>query len=193
MSAQQHSQNETPPPKNRDGASDNQDENTQPKKQAVLAPLPIEWTKLGKPSASSPSSPTATIRYPWDVLSLPPSDDNMEALEIVGTSGQKITRMGSDLSQRYPNLITLVLRSHLIRTMEGLAKFEKLEVLELYDNMIDELRDLNNKTSPEDEDKVDANVCFIPGRTLRVVDISYNVIRDMGPVEFCPNLQELCE
>lgn len=30
-----------------------------------------------------------------------------------------------------------------------------------------------------------------PGRTLKVLDVSYNGIRDMGPVSFCPNLQEL--
>jgi protein phosphatase 1 regulatory subunit 7 len=107
----------------------------------------------------------------------------MDHLEIVGTSGQKVTRMGSDLSTRYPNLESLVLRSHLIRTMDGLASFKKLEVLELYDNMIDELRDLNN----EGEKGTDG----APGKLLRVLDISYNVIRDMGPVEFCPNLQEL--
>ena len=33
----------------------------------------------------------------------------------------------------------------------------------------------------------------LPGTNLRVLDISYNVIRDMGPVSLCPNLQELCE
>ncbi|KAL3788956.1 hypothetical protein HJC23_000240 [Cyclotella cryptica] len=195
MPAQEHSQDESARPKDQDGVNNNEDENVKPKKQAVLAPLPLEWTKLGNPNAPSPSSPAATIRYPWDVISLAPSDDSMEALEIVGTSGQKITRMGSDLSQRYPNLTTLVLRSHLIRTMEGLAKLEKLEILELYDNMIDELRDLNNGSGNKDENSADDNfesrVGFVPGGTLRVLDISYNVIRDMGPVEFCPNLQEL--
>jgi Leucine-rich repeat (LRR) protein len=69
--------------------------------------------------------------------------------------------------------------------MDGLAKFTKLEVLELYDNMIDELRDLNNESG----DGTDG----VPGRLLRVLDMSYNVVRDMGPVEFCPNLQELCK
>jgi Leucine-rich repeat (LRR) protein len=27
---------------------------------------------------------------------------------------------------------------------------------------------------------------------LRVLDMSYNAIRDMGAVRACPNLQELC-
>jgi Leucine-rich repeat (LRR) protein len=157
---------------------------SEPKKQAVLAPLPLEWTQLACPDAANPS-PVDTIRYPWDVMDLPASCTEMDCLEIVGTSGQKVTRMGGDLSERYPNLESLVLRSHLIRTMDGLANFKKLEVLELYDNMIDELRGLNN----ESEDGAGG----VPGRLLRVLDMSYNVIRDMGPVEFCPNLQELCE
>lgn len=164
------------------GQEDNKN-NEEPKKQAVLAPLPLEWTQLACPDGATPS-PADTIRYPWDVMELPPSDEMMDCLEIVGTSGQKVTRMGSDLSTRYPNLESLVLRSHLIRTMDGLANFKKLEVLELYDNMIDELQDLNNESEGSSG---------VPGKMLRVLDISYNVIRDMGPVEFCPNLQELCE
>jgi hypothetical protein len=171
--------------------NDSNDDKDEPKKQAVLAPLPLEWTKMAScPDGTSPS-PADTIRYPWDVMELPDSDTDMKYLEIVGTSGQKVTRMGSDLSLRYPNIESLVLRSHLIRTMDGLAKFRKLEVLELYDNMIDELRDLNNESG---ESAVDNEATGgIPGRLLRVLDISYNVIRDMGPVQFCPNLQELCE
>jgi hypothetical protein len=167
---------EQPPPNNNDDANNNTDE---PKKQAVLS-LPLEWTQLANPNSSQ--SPTNTIRYPWDVLALPTQDTTMDSLEIVGTSGQKVTRMGTDLSARYPNLESLVLRSHLIRTMDGLGEFRKLEVLELYDNMIDELRELNCGEEGH-----------VPGKTLRVLDISYNVIRDMGPVEFCPNLQELCK
>eukprot|EP00957_Ditylum_brightwellii_P008912 674357-Ditylum_brightwellii.AAC.1 len=90
--------------------------------------------------------------------------------------------MGTDLASRCsPNLTHLVLRSHLIHKMEGLRGFEKLELLELYDNMVDSLDDLN-----EGEDGK-------PGVTLRVLDMSYNAIRDMGPVQFCPNLQELCK
>jgi hypothetical protein len=164
--------------------TESNEDKAEPKKQAVLAPLPLEWTQLACPDAANPS-PADTIRYPWDVMDLPASCTEMDSLEIVGTSGQKVTRMGGDISTRYPNLESLVLRSHLIRTMDGLAKFTKLEVLELYDNMIDELRDLNNESG----DGTDG----VPGRLLRVLDMSYNVVRDMGPVEFCPNLQELCK
>lgn len=63
---------------------------------------------------------------------------------------------------------------------------EHLELLELYDNMVDELREL-------DGGEKDGDGVGLPGRNLRVLDISYNVIRDMGPVSLCPNLQELCE
>merc|ERR1712071_556505 len=50
---------------------------------------------------------------------------------------------------------------------------------ELYDNSVKALEDLN---SGEDGK---------PGITLNVLDMSYNVIRDMSPVHFCPNLTEL--
>ena len=65
--------------------------------------------------------------------------------------------------------------------MEGLEGMKHLELLELYDNMVDELRNLNDGENGA------------PGRTLTVLDMSYNVIRDMKPVEFCPNLTELCK
>ena len=96
--------------------------------------------------------------------------------------------MGVDLYERVsPNLTHVVLRSHLIRTMEGLSGMKNLESLELYDNMVDELRDLDNGV------KCDGKEGGVPGKNLKVLDISYNVIRDMGPVSLCPNLQELCE
>ena len=129
------------------------------------------------------NNPLDIIRYPWDVMELPsPPDPSETALTIVGTAGQKITRMGSLASKVSPNLTHLVLRSHLIRTMEGIGDLKKLELLELYDNMIDELRELNGNDGDG-----------LPGVGLRVLDMSYNVIRDMGPVQFCPNLKELCE
>ncbi|EEC46179.1 predicted protein, partial [Phaeodactylum tricornutum CCAP 1055/1] len=78
-----------------------------------------------------------------------------------------------------PNLSQLVLRSQLIRVMEGLEHFVQLDLLELYDNQVEELACLG-----DGEDGA-------PGKTLRVLDMSYNVIRDMQPVMFCPNLQEL--
>lgn len=164
------------------------DNSEKPKKQAVLAPLPMEWTQMACPDATKDLAPVDTVRYPWDVMDLPNADTGMDFLEIVGTAGQKVTRMGN-VSQRYPNLESLVLRSHLIRTMDGLANFNKLKVLELYDNIIDELRCLNN----EDTRSNSQGGAGIPGKLLRVLDISYNVIRDMAPVEFCPNLQELCK
>ncbi|KAL7448980.1 hypothetical protein ACHAXS_000180, partial [Conticribra weissflogii] len=124
-------------------------------------------------------SPVDIIRYPWEVMEIS-SDPEETHITIVGTAGQKITRMGSNLKDYVsPNLTHLVFRSHLIKEMEGLAGMNHLELLELYDNMIDELKDL------------DGGEGGLPGVGLRVLDISYNVIRDMTPISLCPNLTEL--
>ncbi len=156
-------------------ASDNEND----KKQAVLAPLPLEWTQMG--STIDDPSPVDIIRYPWEVMEIS-SDPEETHITIVGTAGQKITRMGFNLKDYVsPNLTHLVFRSHLIKEMEGLAGMNHLELLELYDNMIDELKDL------------DGGEGGLPGVGLRVLDISYNVIRDMTPISLCPNLTELCE
>lgn len=89
--------------------------------------------------------------------------------------------------------------------MEGISQLKHLELLELYDNQIDELRDLDGSSGGNDagglkleeeasnDDKKENVNDGLPGKNLRVLDISYNVIRDMGPVSLCPNLQELCE
>jgi len=108
------------------------------------------------------------------------SKDDDEIM-IVGTAGKKITRIGPTFYQEAsPQLKKLIFRSHLIKVMEGLDGFTQLELLELYDNMVDELKNLNDGEQGA------------PGRTLLNLDMSYNVIRDMKPVECCPNLQELC-
>ena len=132
---------------------------------AVVPPeLPLDWTQM----ATQPRP----VRLPRDVMEYP--EDETE-LCIVGTAGKKITCMGKDLLQSCPNLESLILRSHLIIDMEGLdLPDNKLELLELYDNQIQALDDLN---------------CV--GPNLRVLDMSYNVIRDMMPVSICPNLTEL--
>jgi protein phosphatase 1 regulatory subunit 7 len=133
--------------------------------------LPVQWTQMGN------IPPTAQLRYPGDVMEL---DVNDTEIIIVGTAGQKITKIGEDFSASMnPNLSQLVLRSQLIRVMEGLEHFVQLDLLELYDNQVEELACLG-----DGEDGA-------PGKTLRVLDMSYNVIRDMQPVMFCPNLQEL--
>jgi len=148
-------------------------------RRAVVAPLPLEWTRMTEGCADPNDNPAAIVRYPWDVIEIDPLETD---LTVVGTAGQKITRMGADLRDRVSkNLTHLVLRSHLVRTMEGVGGMEHLELLELYDNMVDELRELNGVGGEGG----------LPGRTLRVLDVSYNVIRDMAPVSFCLNLQEL--
>lgn len=144
-------------------------------KKKVTPPLPLDWTKLGAPEEKQ-QRPVST---PWDVLEYELTPDDTD-LTIVGTAGQKITHMGSDLASKCPpNLTSLVLRSHLITKMEGLSGFDSLDLLELYDNQIDALEELNTGVEGR------------PGITLRVLDMSYNVIRDMIPVSFCPNLQEI--
>ena len=79
-------------------------------------------------------------------------------------------------------LHTLVLRIHQIKEMKGLEKLQKLETLELYDNMIEEL-----------------DVASIKGignygtGTLRVIDMSYNTIRDMAPLRYCNGSNTITE
>lgn len=134
--------------------------------------LPLDWTQMGG------QQPAPAIRYPADVAEILPEDTE---ICIVGTAGQKITNMGPDFSSTVnPKLTQLILRSHLIRTMEGIDKFTALELLELYDNQVDALKGL------------DSGEGGLPGITIRTLDMSYNVIREMKPIALCPNLQELC-
>lgn len=139
----------------------------------VTEAMPLDWTRV------DPRLEEEKIRYPWDVADIDKEDTD---LVIVGTAGQKITKIGTDLVKYCnPQLEQLILRSHAIRTMEGFSRFSQLVLLELYDNIIEELQALNEGEGGA------------PGATLRVLDMSYNVIRDMQPVQCCPNLQELCK
>lgn len=139
-------------------------------------PLPLDWTQLGvKADEAMP------LRFPHDVAEILPTDLD---ICIVGTAGQKITQIPKDFSSQQkqsdntvnPDLETLVLRSHLITKMQGLEGFTKLELLELYDNQVQALESLEG-----------------PGPNLRVLDMSYNSIKDMTPVSLCVNLKELCK
>jgi hypothetical protein len=155
-----------------DSEKSNDNENNQeekPKKKVVPPEMPLEWTKMGDAAGE-----TAPIRYPEDVADIFPED---LAICIVGTAGQKITVMSDDFyKQCNPDLESLVLRSHLIKYIKGIQGFAKLELLELYDNQLQEL-----------------NCLEVPGPNLRVLDMSYNAIRDMSPVSVCVNLTELCK
>lgn len=144
-------------------------------------PLPLDWTQMGGTLSPPNRATTAVVRYPSDVAELVPEETE---ICIVGTAGQKITALGENFSSAlsHPEQLTrLILRSHVIRTMEGLQHLTHLELLELYDNQVEALSCLNQ------------GVNGAPGITLRILDMSYNVIRDMEPVAFCPNLQELCK
>lgn len=161
-----------------------QQQQPQPQQRVQVQGLPLDWTQLGVNTTGDNGEGTdqhqpIVLRYPSDVV----DSITMEETElcIVGTAGQKITAIGNDFSRTVNTEMTsLILRSHIIRKMEGLQYFTNLELLELYDNQIDALSNLNDGI----------NGC--PGMTLRTLDMSYNSIRDMQPVEYCPNLQELC-
>jgi hypothetical protein len=136
--------------------------------------LPLDWTRLGNVEGGG-----LPIRYPSDVAEILPEETDVC---IVGTAGQKITVIGKDFSRTLnAQMESVILRSHLIRTIEGLQCFTNLQLLELYDNQVDALTGLDEGP----------NGC--PGSTLRVLDMSYNAIREMQPVALCPNLQELCK
>ena len=118
-------------------ANNNNGPKEKKKKQAVLAPLPLDWTKMAEctegistttdPQNDPTNNPLNIIRHPWDVTAINPSEPY---LTIVGTHGQKITRMGSNLYTKVsPKISELILRSHLIRTMEGIGGMKCLETL----------------------------------------------------------------
>jgi len=75
--------------------------------------------------------------------------------------------------------------------MEGLDGFQSLKTLELYDNQISILENLNNTQQEQSLEESSDTTSGLTGRTLNVLDMSFNVIRDMAPVQFCPNLVEL--
>jgi len=133
-------------------------------------PLPLDWTKLGM--GNNNYLDEMPIRCPHEVAEWSPEDTEVC---IVGTAGQKITVIGEDFANpertNLLELTSLVLRSHLIKEMSGLESLPKLETLELYDNMVQSL------------DEGSLKGC---GRTtLRILDMSYNAIRSMSPVQYC--------
>ncbi|GMI33202.1 hypothetical protein TeGR_g5769 [Tetraparma gracilis] len=134
-----------------------------PASQVGSTPLPLDWTKMGGVCEDE------VDRAPQDVVDyeLDPADDH---LSIVGTAGKKVTRIAGLEKMR---LRVLVLRSHLIQSMEGCKEQTGLETLELYDNAVGELRDLE---------------CF---PKLTTLDISFNVIRSTAPIASLSLLTEL--
>jgi len=133
----------------------------------IPLPLPLDWTKMGVGNHDE-----ITPRAPHEVAEW--SSEDTEVC-IVGTSGQKITDLGDDFANpertNTRELTSLILRSHLLKDMAGLGSLPKLETLELYDNMVQSL----------DEDSLKG--CGLT--TLRILDMSYNAIRSMTPVQYC--------
>ena len=153
-------------------ADTNETEGTVVDERKVTPPLPLDWTRIHKEQELEEK----VIRYPWTVAEIDIQDDE---LCIVGTAGQKVTNMGNLGEHCNPKLKKLILRSNLVKTMEGIGAFEELELLELYDNMVDGLAALDEGPNGA------------PGMTLKTLDMSYNAIRSMEPVSLCPNLREL--
>ena len=174
------------------------DVTTTTNKTAVISSLPLEWTKLGTSSAEAAKA-VERIHFPLDVYDYS-VETTAEELIIVGTHGLKITHIGKDFYKTCASdtMKTLILRSHLITKMEGLDGFQQLTTLELYDNQISVLENLNNDVMNDDEEldiknctrippNIISNTDFsfgVPGRTIQILDLSYNVIRDMEPVRF---------
>lgn len=68
----------------------------------------------------------------------------------------------------------LILRSCLVSQIEGIEELSMLEKLELYDNHIETIRNIEHLNN------------------LKVLDLSFNAIREMVPlVGCCPLLEEL--
>lgn len=119
-----------------------------------------------------------------DQLSLPPVernicpkdvstiDDDDDSIFIVGTHGNKVTRLSN--LENMNKLKVLTCRSCLIGSMDGIVEnHSTLHKLELYDNHIQKLTNLEHL------------------KNLVILDMSYNAVRDMKPVEVCVHLEEL--
>jgi len=113
--------------------------------------------------------PSERLVIPADVCEFKVGDS---VIFVVGTRGEKVTRIGG-LDHMATSLQELVLRSCLIADMDGAQNLTSLKKLELYDNQVEALIPLPKLTS------------------LTILDISFNAIREMGPVASCPLLEEL--
>lgn len=113
--------------------------------------------------------PSERLVIPADICDFKPGDTT---IFVVGTRGAKVTKIGG-LDHMAPSLKELVLRSCLIADMDGSQNLTNLTKLELYDNQIEAIIPLPSLTS------------------LKILDISFNAIREMAPVASCPLLEEL--
>lgn len=117
--------------------------------------------------------PTSRIITPQDVSDAPFAEGE-DAIFVIGTQGLKVTVIAG-LEAFAGSLQTLVLRSNLIASLDGVAPLTCLRKLELYDNQVEglEVRHLQGLSQ------------------LVVLDLSFNAIRNMAAVACCPLLQEL--
>lgn len=134
-------------------------------------------------------SPADLIKIPSDVIDIKLGD---ESLYVIGTREGKVTKIdGLEILREslsvsvilYQYLSTrlsltcikqvLVLRSCLVSTIENVASLVLLTKLELYDNQIEAITGIETLVN------------------LKILDLSFNVIRELGPVSQCPLLEEL--
>ena len=122
-----------------------------------------------------PDTPEEERKGPANRLVIPSDvstfEENDEYIYIVGTKDGKVTKI--DGLEKMTKLKELVLRCCLVSSMEGIENLSQLEKLELYDNQLERISHIETYKS------------------LTILDISFNCIRDMSPVRNCPMLIEL--
>ena len=86
-------------------------------------PMPLDWTRVSRQNCAEGEEEKAEIRLPMDVVEEEAHamfGEGQEDLVLVGTSGGKINKIGG--LGHMKSLTNLILRSHLITTMEGLDR-----------------------------------------------------------------------
>jgi protein phosphatase 1 regulatory subunit 7 len=121
------------------------------------------------PADDGAAGPAERVVYPADVVEILPEDDSVY---VVGTKDGKVTKIGG--LEGMENLKFLILRSCLVSSMAGVENLVKLEKLELYDNQLERVSHIERLSH------------------LRILDLSFNAIREMIPLAVhVPLLEEL--
>jgi protein phosphatase 1 regulatory subunit 7 len=118
---------------------------------------------------STPPPPSHRIVTPGDVVQLTP---DITEIEYIGTRGIKVTLIDG-LSPYSNSLTSLVLRSNLLSSCNGVGTLTNLTTLELYDNQIDSLDDV------------------VTISKLEVLDVSCNRITSLLPISRLKHLRSL--
>ena len=116
-----------------------------------------------------PPPPSHRVVTPGDVVQLTP---DITEIEYIGTRGIKVTLIDG-LSPFSNSLTSLVLRSNLLSSCNGVGALINLTILELYDNQIDSLDDIVTLSK------------------LEVLDVSCNRIKSLLPISRMTHLRSL--